>query len=127
MKRMATLAVIILLTLSAIGARAEQTNSTPPTISALQATNYIGKQVVVTGIVAQVSSRPTLTFLNFEKRYPDSPFAAVIRSKNTNEFENLSALKGKAVSVQGQIKDYNGKPEIELTKKSQLKLLSEAK
>lgn len=124
MKRRLFLAVLVSLTLWAVDTRAEDTNAVAPTIGSAQATNWIGKQVVVTGVVAQVSSRPGLTFLNFDKRYPNSPFTAIIRARYTNEFEDVSALQGKSVSVTGRMKDYNGKPEIELTSKSQLKLLS---
>jgi DNA/RNA endonuclease YhcR with UshA esterase domain len=127
MKLFAVLAVLISLMVPTIDSRADDTNAVAATIGAAEASKWIGKQVMVTGVVVQVSARPTITFLNFDKRYPDSPFAAIIRSKNTNEFENLPALKGKAVSVKGKIQDYNGKPEMELNNKSQLKLLSEAK
>jgi DNA/RNA endonuclease YhcR with UshA esterase domain len=127
MKRFAILAIVATLALAALAVRAAETNSVLPTISAFQVTNWIGKQVTVTGTVTQVSVRPSITFLNFEKRYPNSPFAAVIHSQYTNEFENLPVLKGKAVAVTGQIKEYNGKPEMELTRKTQLKLLSESK
>ena len=127
MKLFALFALLISLAVAWLDSRAGDTNGVPPTIGSAQVTNWIGKQVVVTGVVAQVSSRPTVTFLNFDKRYPDSPFTAIIRAKNTNEFENVSALRGKSVSVKGEIKDYNGKPEMELTRKSQLKILGETK
>jgi hypothetical protein len=127
MKLFALLALLISLAVASLDSRADDTNAVPPTIGSAQATNWIGKQVVVTGVVAQVSSRPTVTFLNFDKRYPDSPFTAIIRARNTNEFDNLSALRGKSVSVKGEMKDYNGKPEMELTRKSQLKILGDTK
>ena len=127
MKLFAILAVLISLTLPTLQGRAADTNAVAATIGSADASKWIGKHVVVTGLVAQVSSRSSMTFLNFDKRYPDSPFTVIIRAKNTNEFENLPALRGKAVSVNGDIKDYNGKPEMELTRKSQIKLLSETK
>jgi len=127
MKRFAIFTVAVSIAVAAVQTRADDTNTVPPIIGSAQATNWIGKQVMVTGVVAQVSVRPNLTFLNFDKRYPSNLFTAIIRGKNTNEFDNLSALRGKAVSVKGQIKDYNGKPEMELTGKSQLKILSETK
>lgn len=123
MKLFAILAVVISLTLAAVESRADDTNTVTLTIGSAEAAKWIGKQVVVTGVVAQVSIRPSLVFLNFDKSFPSNVFTAIIRNKNTNEFENLSALRGKAVSVKGQIRDYNGKPEMELTRKSQLKAL----
>jgi DNA/RNA endonuclease YhcR with UshA esterase domain len=124
MKSIAIFAVALCLTVAALQGRADETNSATAIIGAAQAKAYIGKQVTVTGIVAQVSIRPSLIFLNFDKPYPDNPFTAIVRNTHTNEFDQLSALKGKSVSVKGRVKDYNGKPEIELTSKSQLKLLS---
>jgi DNA/RNA endonuclease YhcR with UshA esterase domain len=127
MKSLTALALALSLITAAIPSRADETNTTSVTIGTEQAAAHIGKQVTVTGVVAQVSFRPALVFLNFGKPYPNSPFTAIVRNNHTNEFENLSALKGKTVAVKGQVKDYNGKPEIELIGKSQLKLLSETK
>ena len=96
----------------------------PSRLDLAEAAKWIGKQAVVTGVVAQVTARPSLVFLNFDKAYPSNLFTAIIRNNNTNEFQNLTALRGKAVAVTGQIRDYNGKPEMELTGKSQLKVLN---
>jgi DNA/RNA endonuclease YhcR with UshA esterase domain len=128
MKSFAILTVALCLTAAAIQSRADETNTTTTlTIGAAQAADNIGKQVTVTGVVAQVSFRPSLVFLNFDMPYPNSPFTAVVRNSHTNEFEKLSALKGKSVAVKGKVIEYNGKPEIELTGKSQLKTLGETK
>jgi DNA/RNA endonuclease YhcR with UshA esterase domain len=127
MKLLSILTVALCLTAAASQSRADETNSLPLTIGTAQAADNIGKQVTVTGVVAQVSFRPSLVFLNFDKPYPNSPFTVIIRNKSTNEFENLAALKGKSVAVKGKVIDYNGKPEIELTGKAQLKTLGETK
>ena len=124
MKCSAVLAVLTGLLFAATDCRGDDTNAVAATIGTAEAAKWVGKQVVVTGVVAQVSFRPSLVFLNFDKAYPSNRFTAIIRNKNTNEFENLSALRGKTVSVKGQLRDYNGKPEMELTGKSQLKVLS---
>ena len=127
MKLLAIITIAVCLTAAAIQCRADETNSIPLTIGTAQAAAHIGQQVTVTGVVAQISFRPSLVFLNMDKPYPASPFTVIIRNKNTNEFENLPSLRGKAVSVTVKIQDYNGKAEMELTRKAQLKLLSEAK
>ena len=127
MKLSALFAAVISLVFSAVESRAEDTNAVAATIGSAEASKWIGKQVTVTGVVAQVSLRPSLVFLNFDKAYPNNLFTAIVRNKNTNEFENLPSLRGKAVSVTGKIQDYNGKPEMALTRKEQLKLLSETK
>jgi hypothetical protein len=128
MKAICTIVILVSsFMFAALPCGADDTNTVPATIGAAQAAKWIGKQVVVTGVVAQVSIRPSLVFLNFGKAYPNNVFTAVIRSKNTNAFENLPALKGKAVTVEGRVRDYNGKPEMELTSKAQLKVCGETK
>ena len=127
MKSFAIFTVALCLMAAASSSRAGDTNTIPVTIGTAQASDYIGKQVTVTGVVAQVSVKPNLTHLDFDKRYPSNLFTAIIWSSHTNEFDNLRALKGKTVSVKGQVIDYKGKPEMELTNKSQLKILSDTK
>ncbi len=127
MKSFAILTVALGLAVAAFQSRAAETNKTRVVIGAAQAADQIGKQVTVTGVVAQVRVIPSIVFLNFDKTYPNSPFTAIIRSSHTNEFEELTSLKGKAVAVTGKVKEYNGKPEMELTNKSQLKTLGEKK
>jgi DNA/RNA endonuclease YhcR with UshA esterase domain len=127
MKPFAICTIALCLAASAIPSRADETNAPATVIGGAQAEDFIGKQVIVTGVVSQVSFRPGLTFLNFGKPFPNNSFTAIVRDRNTNQFDDLSELKGKAVSVKGKVIDYKGKPEIELTTKSQLKLLSETK
>jgi len=133
MRSLAILTVALCLTAAAIQSRAAETNSIPLTnaipltIGTAQTPTHMGQQVTVTGIVAQVSSRPSMTYLNFDQRYPSNLFTAIIRKQSTNQFENLPALKGKAVAVTGKVINYRGKPEMELTNKAQLKVLGEVK
>lgn len=133
MRTLAILTVALCLAAAAIQSRAAETNSVPLTntipltIGTAQASAYYGKQVTVTGVVAQISARPSVTFLNFDQLFPSNRFTAIIRKKSTNEFENVSALKGKAVAVTGKVIEYRGKPEMELTNKSQLKVLGGTK
>ena len=91
-------------------------------ISAGQAAGYVGKSATVTGTVAQVTIREKLVYLNLDKPFPDSPFSAVIFAKNTNQFDNLPALKGKNVEIKGTVEEYRGKPQIVLEGKWQLKV-----
>ena len=126
MKSFVTLTLALCLA-AVVQSRADETNAPALTIGAAKAADYIGKQVTVTGLVAQVSFRPSLVFLNFDKAFPSNTFTVIIRNNKTNAFESLSALKGKSVAVKGKIIDYNGKAEMELTSKSQLKVLNETK
>jgi DNA/RNA endonuclease YhcR with UshA esterase domain len=127
MKPFAICTVALCLAAAAFPSPAGETNAPAPTIGVAQAADFIGKQVTVTGVVVQVSARPGLTFLNFGKPYPNNVFTVIVRDRNTNQFDGLSGLKGKAVSVKGKVIEYRDKPEIELTGKSQLKLLSKPK
>jgi hypothetical protein len=127
MKRLTALLTLTLLAGSATFAQDEPKATGPKIIGAAQAHAYVGSTVVVTGLVAQVSLRPGLVFLNFEKPFPDSPFSAVVRGASTNEFDNLPGLKGKAVEIKGEIKEFKGKPEILLIGKHQLKIVETPK
>jgi hypothetical protein len=75
--------------------------------------------LIVTGKIAQVSIRPKLVYLNFDKTCPDSPFTAVIFSRATNLFGDLSTLKGKAVEISGKIAEHQDKPQIVLDSANQ--------
>ncbi len=109
------------LILTANLAPADPTNSAAPAkIGAADAGKYYDRQMIVTGTVAQVTFRPTIVFLNLDQPFPNSPFAAVIHSENTNQFCDLKSLQGKPVEIQGMIKKYHDKPEIVLESSNQL-------
>jgi DNA/RNA endonuclease YhcR with UshA esterase domain len=93
-------------------------------IGTLDATNFYGKEMIVTGKVAQVSVRPGIVFLNMDKPYPNSPFTLVIFPSATNQFGNIKALKGASVEATGKIKDFHGRPELVLEKSNQLTVTS---
>lgn len=93
-------------------------------IGTLEATNFYGKEMIVTGKVAQVSLRPGIVFLNMDKPYPASPFTLVIFPAATNQFGNIRSLKGVSVEVAGKITNFHGKPEMVLEKSNQLTITS---
>ncbi len=96
------------------------TNMSVPVIGAAEATNYYDQDVVVTGKVAQVSIRPSITFINLVKRYPDSPFAVVIIAGRSHFHGNANALRGQAIEIKGKVTNYHGRPEMLLNETSQL-------
>jgi DNA/RNA endonuclease YhcR with UshA esterase domain len=108
---------------------AQDTNSpaagatAPIHIAAAEAAKHANEPAVVTGKVAAVAVRTAVVLLNFEKPYPDSPFSAVVFSRNTNKFGTLTNLEGKDVAVSGTIKIYKGKPEIIMTNAAQLTIV----
>jgi DNA/RNA endonuclease YhcR with UshA esterase domain len=100
---------------------AEETNNLASLkINAAAATNYYDKEMIVTGKVVQVTIRPTVTFLNLDKKYPNSPFEVVIFHGHSSFYGDANALKGKSIEIKGKIKNYNDKPEIVLDSTNQL-------
>src|SRR5947207_3091300 len=62
-----------------------------------EAVRYVGQQVTVLGIVANVyTSRRGNTFLNFGKAFPNQTFAAVIFISDSRKFHDLHQWQGKA-------------------------------
>lgn len=103
---------------------AADTNAPAPLkIGALEATNYYDKEMIVTGKVVQVTIRPTITYLNLDEKYPDSPFAVVIFHAHSSFYGNANALKGKSIEVKGKIKNYHDKPEMSLDSTNQLTVI----
>ena len=109
-------AMAVALTLSAQDANAPALLK----IGTGEAASHYDQEMIVTGRVAQVTLRPTVTFLNLDKPYPDSPFTVVIFPKQRPLFGDLDALRRKSIEVRGTIKKYNDKPEIVLEKTNQL-------
>ena len=111
------------LVLAAVSAQADPTNTVAPAkIGAAEASQHYDQEMIVTGKVAQVTFRPTIVFINLDKPFPNSPFAAVIHSDHTNQFTNLRSLRDKPVEIRGTIKNYRNKPEIVLETADQLRV-----
>ncbi len=110
---------------SALALSADPTSYLPPLkISAYAATNYFDRQITVTGTVAQVTAHTSISFLNLDAPYPNSPFTLVIFADNAPKFGDLKALNGKAIEATGKIKKFHDKPEMVLDSTNQLKLIT---
>ncbi|MDB6058895.1 MAG: hypothetical protein JWO95_2739 [Verrucomicrobiales bacterium] len=126
-------ALVAALSLAAVIAFAQETKSAKSAgadksaplkkIGTLEATNYYNKMMIVTGKVVQVSVRPTITFLNLDQPYPNSPFAAIIFPSATNQFPDIKKLKGKNVELKGKVAEHGGKPQIVLNNSNQLQVI----
>jgi hypothetical protein len=92
-------------------------------IAATEASQHYNESLTVTGKVAQVSSRGTVAFLNLDKRFPDSPFTAVIFQNNLDAFGDLQKYAGKNVEITGTVTEYRGKPEIVLDSPDQINVV----
>jgi glucan-binding YG repeat protein len=87
-----------------------------------QTANYIGKNAVVTGYVADVYKNEKVAYLNFDGKFPKNSCAAVIFKDDFSKFGDLSRFKNKTIEVSGIISEYNGKPQIILKNSSQVKI-----
>lgn len=95
---------------------------TPPKLAPGEAKDYVGKFVTVTGEVMQVRTTDRVTHINLGKPYPYHDFTAVVFASRSNLFPDLDKLPGKVVEVSGRVETYNGKPQISLQAKTQLKV-----
>lgn len=95
-------------------------------ISSAEAKSHIGETAAVCGLVADATYQQNgshVTFLNFDKPYPDHTFTAFLPAENREKFgAPEKEYKGKQICVTGKILEYHGKPEIILTDPQQIKL-----
>jgi len=98
------------------------------TITAYQASNYIGEVKTVCGKVASTDyasgSRGKPTFINLEKSYPNHMFTIVIWGENRHKFGNSPEkfYAGKEICVTGKITEYQGKPQIVVSGRGQIEI-----
>jgi hypothetical protein len=96
------------------------------TVPAAAAKEHIGQTATVCGKVADTryleSSERRPTFLNFENRYPNHVFTAVIFGDNRAKFGTPEKdYLNKSICVTGKIEEYNKKPQVVLTAPEQVK------
>lgn len=119
--------IVAALSLAAVIAVAQETKTEKTDkkaalkkIGALEATNFFNKTMIVTGKVARVTIRPKIAYIDIDKAYPNAPFDGIVFPSATNQFPDLKELKGKDVELTGKIAEYQGKPQIILSKSNQL-------
>jgi hypothetical protein len=96
-------------------------------LGAAQAKDHVGETATVCGVVASANyatrSKRQPTFLNLDKAYPDHIFTAVIFGEDRSKFgAPETELKDKRICVTGKIQEFQGKPEIILSERAQLKV-----
>lgn len=98
------------------------TLAAPPTIKPEEASDYVGREVVVQGTIDQVVLSVNLTtHINMGGRYPNHVFTATILKARQSLFTRVKDLEGRVAQVQGVVRLYRGKPEIMLTQPTQLR------
>ena len=92
------------------------------TIVSDSAKSFLGQEVIVKGVVTQVSiSKSGTVYFNIDGRYPDNKISGVIFKKDVEKFGDLKYWEGKLIGIQGKIEEYKGSLEIILKTQGQLK------
>jgi hypothetical protein len=94
-------------------------------LSPEEAANHIGEQAQVCGVVASAKfatrTRGRPTFLNLGRPYPEHVFTALIWGSERPAFPYPpESLLGEEICVHGSITAFRGKPEIVVTRPSQI-------
>ncbi len=95
------------------------------TVDVKGASEYLGEEVTVCGLVSQVSTplnnSGNPTYFNFGGYYPNHKFTAVLWESNKGNFrKDLDYYDGKRVAITGVIKEYRGKAQIVLVYPEQI-------
>ena len=92
-------------------------------IPSVQAKDHIGETATVCGRVGTAATLESshVTFLNFDKPFPNHTFTGFIAGENRAKFGTPEKdLLGKDLCLTGKIQDYRGKPKIVLTDPEQI-------
>ena len=93
-------------------------------IKSYDAKKYIGKKVIVTGIVAQISvSNTGAIILNIGERYRYNELIAIINKPDVDKFNNIIQCAGRTVEINGTITGSKGTPQIILKNNVQIKII----
>ena len=95
-------------------------------VLACEAGKYLGRELIVEGKVADAyhDLKSNTVFLNFEKAYPNHCFTGVIFSSDLYKFVQNPEdyYLNKTVRIMGEVKEYQGKPEIILETLNQIEV-----
>ena len=93
----------------------------PPTISACDASKYVGQDVVVEGVVTVVSTtKKGITLIYLGGYYPNQCLTAWIPPGTDLARDNLKSLRGKKIKVKGTIQLSRPKPDIKVLSRDQI-------
>jgi hypothetical protein len=98
------------------------------TITATQAKDFVGKEIVLVGKVAgsRLFTRPTgnMLLLNIDKPHPDNDITVVIEGEVLTKAKFTEAeLQGKSIKVRGIVSIFKEKPQIKLENEANLTIL----
>jgi DNA/RNA endonuclease YhcR with UshA esterase domain len=109
------------------GEKPEKENRSTEVYTKLKTSETAGKigfNAYVTGYVAEVNVREKVAYLNFDSKYPNNTFTAVIFPDKYELFGDLNKYRNKTVEIKGRIGQYKGKPQIILNSREQIKTIS---
>ena len=95
-------------------------------VGACLAGKYLGRELIIEGKVADTyhDLKSNTVFLNFEKPYPNQCFTGAIFSSNLYKFVQNPEdyYLNKTVRIMGEVKEYQGRPEIILKTPNQIEI-----
>ncbi len=93
-------------------------------VQASAAASRAGQSATVEGVVSEVHTARSgkVTFIDIGGRYPNETFAAVIFQPSMTAVGDVSGLLGKTVDITGTIQMYQGKPEVIVTSRAQIRV-----
>jgi DNA/RNA endonuclease YhcR with UshA esterase domain len=93
-------------------------------IPATAASSHVGQSTTVEGVVSEVHTARSgkETFIDIGGMYPNQTFTAVIFANAMPAVGDVSGLTGKTVDVTGAIQTYQGKPEVIIASRAQIRV-----
>lgn len=92
----------------------------PEYITPAQAAAHFGESKLVCGLVANVSEVQAGRFINFERAYPNQTMTGVIWRRDFATVGVFDTSTGDTLCIEGVIREYDGKPSIQLTEPNQI-------
>ena len=88
------------------------------------AINFVGEEKCVAGYLDHIFiSKKGTVFFDFCDDYKSCPFTAVVFASATKNFDDLTKYEGETIKITGQIKTYQGKPEIIINDPEQIQIV----
>lgn len=116
--RLARLAVVTFLAFAFIG---PIFGGDMPEYTSSEAGKHAGEKATVTGKVEDAHrAQGGSIFLNMGGKHPNEEFTVFIPAKHAEKFTDVEKYDGAVISVSGDIKMHEGKPEIVVTEPSQI-------
>jgi len=123
-RRMKCLPPSLALAITSLFLASVVTAGDPVTIKDSEATNHIGEEVEVRGVVSEVSTNRKGTLIALGGKYPNEVFVGIVKPDTllSSEKAFLESLEGKEIGIIGKVKLFRTKPVIKIRIKEQIKV-----